>query len=130
MPRPVLCKRDPAQESDVQKWIIAVLGEDVFQGVPYEEALKDGIILCRVMNTLSPGSIPKINTSGSNFKLMENVTRFQQAIINYGVHKADIFQTNDLSEKKDLANVTNTMFALGRAAQKHADWTGPQLAAD
>ena len=33
----------------------------------------------------------------------------------YGVDKADIFQTNDLFEKKDLANVTNTIFALGRA---------------
>ena len=27
----------------------------------------------------------------------------------------DIFQTNDLSEKRDMGSVTNTMFALGRA---------------
>ena len=33
----------------------------------------------------------------------------------YGVPKADIFQTNDLFEKKDIANVTNTIYALGRA---------------
>ena len=33
----------------------------------------------------------------------------------YGVDKVDIFQTNDLSEKKDVANVTNTLYALGRA---------------
>lgn len=44
-----------------------------------------------------------------------NNYRFQQAIVTYGVNKADIFQTNDLSEKKDLGNVTNTLFALGRA---------------
>ena len=43
--------------------------------------------------------------------------RFQEALVNYGVNKADIFQTNDLSEKKDLANVTNTMFALGRTVR-------------
>ena len=41
--------------------------------------------------------------------------RFQAALVQYGVSKGDIFQTNDLSEKKDIANVTNTMFALGRA---------------
>ena len=45
------------------------------------------------------------------------VYRFQEALVNYGVNKADIFQTNDLSEKKDLANVTNTMFALGRTVR-------------
>ena len=33
----------------------------------------------------------------------------------YGVDKADIFQTNDLFEKKDVANVTNTIYALARA---------------
>ena len=41
--------------------------------------------------------------------------RFQEALVDYGVGKADIFQTNDLSEKKDIANVTNTIYALGRA---------------
>ncbi len=32
----------------------------------------------------------------------------------YGVSKVDIFQTNDLWEKKDMANVTNTLCALAR----------------
>ena len=41
--------------------------------------------------------------------------RFQAALVEYGVDEADIFQTNDLSEKKDIANVTNTLYALGRA---------------
>jgi hypothetical protein len=35
--------------------------------------------------------------------------------VKYGVEKVDIFQTNDLFEKKDMANVTNTIFMLGRA---------------
>ena len=43
------------------------------------------------------------------------IFRFQAALIEYGVNKHDIFQTNDLSEKKDIANVTNTIYALGRA---------------
>ena len=36
-------------------------------------------------------------------------------MIEYGVDEADIFQSNDLAEKRDLGAVTNTMFALGRA---------------
>ena len=73
----VLCKRNSMQESEVQKWIEAVLNEPFpDDGKAYEDVLKDGVILCKLMNTLSPGSIPKINISGANFKLMENVSRY------------------------------------------------------
>jgi len=125
MPRPVVCKRNSIQEIEVQKWIEDILNEPF--PIQYEEALKDGVILCRVMNTLSPGAIKKINMSGASFKLMENITRFHEALINYGVDKEDIFQTNDLFEKKDPAAVTNTIYALGRAVLKHPEWQGPQL---
>ena len=64
------------QEYQVQKWIEAVLNEPFPEGKPYEDVLKDGVILCKLMNTLSPGSIPKINVSGAHFKLMENVSRY------------------------------------------------------
>ena len=46
------------------------------------------------------------------------LNRFHEALIKYGVEKHELFQTNDLSEKKDIANVTNTLFALGRAVGK------------
>ena len=103
------------QELEIQKWIEAVLNEPFPQGKLYEDALKDGVILCKLMNVLAPGSIKKIHEKGAHFKLTENVTRFQEAIAEYGVHLDDIFQTNDLSEKKDIANVNNTLFRLGVA---------------
>ena len=111
----VLCKRDAAQEAEIQRWIESVLGEKFPAGKTFEDSLKDGIILCNLMNKLSPGIVPKINTSGPSFKMMENVNKFHEALIKYGVSKVDIFQTNDLSEKKDIANVVNTLCALGRA---------------
>lgn len=46
--------------------------------------------------------------------MMENINNFQQAIKAYGVADLDVFQTVDLWEKKDIAQVTNTLFALGR----------------
>lgn len=36
----------------------------------------------------------------------------------YGVADIDVFQTVDLWEKKDIAQVTNTVFALGREVIK------------
>ncbi len=41
--------------------------------------------------------------------------RFHEALLKYGVNKVDMFQTNDLAEKKDIAAVVNTICALGRA---------------
>lgn len=81
----------------------------------YEESLKDGIILCKLMNKLKPGAIPKINTTGASFKMMENINMFQKALKDYGVPDLDGFQTVDLWEMKDIAQVTSTIFALGRA---------------
>lgn len=69
----VLCKRDPEQELKAQAWIESVLNEKFSK--PFEDELKDGILLCRLINQLSPGSVIKIQTSGPNFKLMENVNR-------------------------------------------------------
>ena len=50
---------------------------------------------------------------------MNIVNRFHKALLQYGLEKHDLFQTNDLSEKKDIANVTNTIFALGRAVSSN-----------
>lgn len=66
-------KRDPQQEKEAQEWIENVLGEKFPPGVPFEDYLRDGTVLCKLMNKLAPGSIPKINTSGGQFKMMENI---------------------------------------------------------
>ena len=43
--------------------------------------------------------------------------RFQEACKKYGVPEMDVFQTIDLAEKKDIAKVTSTIFALGSAVR-------------
>ena len=42
----------------------------------FEDVLKDGVVLCQLMNKISPGSIKKIQTRGTNFQLMENIQRY------------------------------------------------------
>ncbi|XP_076057903.1 muscle-specific protein 20 transgelin [Oratosquilla oratoria] len=123
----MLGKRDKEQDAEAQAWIEAVLDEKFPEGVAYEDAIRDGQILCRLINTLAPGSIKKINTSGAQFKLMENINNFTDAIRKYGVPIVDLFQTIDLWEKKDIAQVTATIHALGRTTYKHPEWTGPCL---
>lgn len=101
-------------DKEAQTWIETVLGFKFPAGETYEEVLKDGQILCRLINKLKPGSIAKINESGGQFKMMENLNNFQKALKEYGVSDCDVFQTVDLWEKKDISQVTNTIFAVGR----------------
>uniref|UniRef100_A0A1B0AF76 Transgelin n=1 Tax=Glossina pallidipes TaxID=7398 RepID=A0A1B0AF76_GLOPL len=120
-------KRNPQMDKEAQEWVEAILGEKFPGGVAYEDHLKDGQVLCKLINTLTPNAVPKVNSSGGQFKMMENINNFQKAIKDYGVPDLDVFQTVDLWEKKDIAQVTNTIFALGRACYKHAEFQGPFL---
>lgn len=70
-----------------------------------EDILKNGVVLCNLMNKIQPGSIKKIQAKGTNFQLMENIQRFQDAIKKYGVPQEEIFQTADLFEKRNIAQV-------------------------
>ncbi|CAL8112713.1 unnamed protein product [Orchesella dallaii] len=122
----ILGKRDPEQEREAQEWMESILGQK-FPAVPYEDALCDGVVLCEVMNKLKPGSIPKINRGGGQFKMMENANNFIKAIEAYGVPKIDLFQSIDLCEKKDIGQVTGCIFALGRTTYRHPEYQGPSL---
>lgn len=117
-------KRDPVKDKEAQEWIEAILGEKFPAGKLYEDVLRDGVVCCNLINKIKPNSVPKVNDSGaSSFKLMENVNNFQKALKAYGVPDQDVFQTVDLYEKKDISQVTNTFFALGRAVSIH--WLEP-----
>ncbi|MCL4151548.1 UNVERIFIED_CONTAM: hypothetical protein GTU68_048657 [Idotea baltica] len=95
------------------EWISAVLGEKLPPGNP-DDILKDGVILCNLMNKLAPGSVKKIQTSGGSFKLMENIQRFQAGVKAYGVPMEEVFQTADLFEKRNIPQVFLSLYALGR----------------
>ena len=84
------------------------------------------------MNKLQPNAIPKFVTKGVGFKLRENISLFRKQPIfcynsyhiytcqienaarDYGLLDADLFQTVDLYEKRNIAQVTQCIFALGR----------------
>lgn len=95
-------KRDPVKDKEAQAWIEEFLGFKFPAGQLYEDVLKDGVVLCKLINKIKPGSVNKINEGGATFKLMENVNNFQLALKNYGIPDIDVFQTVDLFEKKDI----------------------------
>lgn len=110
-------KRDPLVEDEVLQWCGAIIGEPIPSGA-YEDVLKDGVILAKVINKLIPGCIPKINTSGGNFKFMENINAVQKGMKKFGVPPEDLFQTVDLFEKRNIPAVTSSIMALGRTCMQ------------
>lgn len=105
------------------EWIFAVLGEKVPAG-QYEDILKDGIVLCKLANKLTPGSVKKIQERGTNFQLMENIQRFQAAIKKYGLPEEEIFQTADLFERRNIPQVTLSLYALARLVSFFNEYNG------
>lgn len=64
----------------------------------------------RLMNKLKPGSIPKIHTQGGPMKLRENIGLFQDAARAYGVSSSEVFQAVDCFDKKNIQQVTVSIF--------------------
>lgn len=78
------------------------------------EVLKDGVILCKLVNAIKAGSVRKVNESKMAFKCMENITAFSDAAKLMGVPPQETFQSVDLWERQNLNAVVICLQSLGR----------------
>merc|ERR1712045_390696 len=58
---------------------------DMKDQIDFAEHLKDGSVLCTLINCLQPGSVKKINTLKAPFKQRENIEMYLKACGNYGL---------------------------------------------
>ncbi|KAG8225560.1 hypothetical protein J437_LFUL002077 [Ladona fulva] len=103
------------------EWIKIVTGEDINVSGDednFYQTLKDGALLCRLVNKMQPGSVKKINGGSLAFKLMENINAFLESAKKMGVPPEETFQTVDLWEKQNLHSVVICLQSLGRKASK------------
>nr|XP_019957220.1 PREDICTED: calponin-2-like [Paralichthys olivaceus] len=108
-------KYDLQKEEELRSWIEEVTGESI--GPDFQKGLKDGVILCKLINTLQPGSVKKINHSALNWPQMENLTNFIKAITVYNLKPHDLFECNDLFECGNMTQVQTTLLALASMAK-------------
>ncbi|CAM9693233.1 unnamed protein product [Chrysoparadoxa australica] len=117
---------DYAAEEKAQQWIEGVTGEAVEGG--FGPGLKDGVLLCKLLNGIKAGTVKRINASKMPFKQMENVSSFLKACRVLGVPEHSLFETVDLFEEKDLGLVVQCLFALGCAVKRTCpEFAGPHL---
>ncbi|XP_015929975.1 myophilin [Parasteatoda tepidariorum] len=117
-------KYDTALAGQTLEWMKDVMQlEDIDTSGDREkfyELLKDGQVLCRLINVLQPGSIPekKINNTKMAFKCMENINLFLEQVKKLGVPAEETFQTVDLWEQQNLTSVLICLQSLARKASK------------
>ena len=106
--------RDPKAEEDVRRWIGAVLSQPIRGNL--QQTLRDGVILCHLINVIRPGSVMKINAGRMPFLLMENINNFLAGCRAMGVADGDLFVTVDLYENQNFTQVVRCIIALSRRA--------------
>lgn len=117
---------DEERMQEVLDWISAVLGDDSVKKQPFKEVLKNGVVICELINKIAPGSVKRIQKKGTKFTFMENIEAYQKGSAAYGVPEEDRFMPTDLVEARNLKAVTKGLYALGRTA-KNKGYEGPVL---
>ncbi|XP_060534490.1 myophilin [Cylas formicarius] len=117
--RKVNAKYNEELASESLEWIGRVTGDNVNTAGDMDnfyETLKDGTLLCKLVNSIKPGIVKKVNQSTMAFKCMENINAFLQAARDLGVPAQETFQTVDLWERQNLNSVVICLQSLGRKA--------------
>jgi len=115
------------------EWVKLITGEPINTNGDMDnffEVLKDGVILCKLVNAINPGSVKRINESKMAFKCMENLTAFVDACIKvFNVPNQETFQSVDLWERQNLNAVVICLQSLGRKVGQYGKPTiGPKEA--
>jgi hypothetical protein len=113
-------KFDAELSEEARQWIEAAIDESISplwdSADAVHECLKDGKILLKLINVIRGKSI-KINSQSMAFKQMENINNFLKECEAMDMVKTDLFQTADLYDNKNIPQVINSLYALGRKCQ-------------
>jgi len=104
-------KYDSSRASKAQKWLEAALGE-TFSEPTLQEALKDGVRLCKALNLVYPGTIPKISDKATVYVQRENVDKYVKACGRLGFNKSLLFDVPDLYDGKNMTKVVENVYEL------------------
>jgi len=87
-----------SNEKEARTFIEDVVGEQLKGDLQSE--LKSGVILCKLMNKLKPGSIFNINNGKMSFMMMDNIQSYINACKKHGIPQSNLFVIADLFEGK------------------------------
>jgi len=121
-------KYSPELEQGAKTWIRKLLGDEtLFTKDSLANELKSGTLFCKIINTIQPNIIPRVNTSKFPYAQMENIGNYLKACVSMGLPKTDLFDTPDLYDKKNLNLVILHIHVLARFVANMEGYTGPKI---
>ncbi|KAI9312374.1 kinase-like domain-containing protein [Dichotomocladium elegans] len=106
-------------EHEALDFLNEILGEYVILNCEnLHDELKDGVLLCNLVNKLRPGTIKHVGQRDLSFVKMDNITRFLQGARQLGLNDSQLFETIDLFEAKDMQAVIRTILVIARRYHK------------
>ncbi|XP_073988118.1 transgelin calponin-3 [Rhodnius prolixus] len=120
--RKINSKYSEEHAQECLEWIKVITDEPINTSGDMDnffETLKDGTLLCRLVNIMKAGSVKKINENKMAFKCMENINNFLEVARLMGVPAQETFQTVDLWERQNLNSVVICLQSLGRKGSQY-----------
>ncbi|PRP81726.1 hypothetical protein PROFUN_10826 [Planoprotostelium fungivorum] len=118
-------KRDPDFEMSLLEWIEETVNDSCTHPLDFAESLKSGVMLCRMINVVSPNSVKKIDERNIPLVMIENINCYLRACWALNVPSSSLFVANDLYTKKNIPQVIANVFTVARLASCRSDWKGP-----
>jgi len=98
-------------EQQVKQWVERV-ARVTFIDTEWWNELKNGKILCGLMEALNPGSIPCVYDSNAEFLVRRNIQFFLNAAEEFGVPRTGLFSVSDLRNGENIPFVIQTIHDL------------------
>ena len=93
---------------------------------PLTSILKNGVMLCTLMNKLSPSSVPSITEGADEMQIKQNLIFFIEAAKEWGVATSELCSISDIL-LQDSPQVLSSLESLAKAISLHPDYDGPSL---
>eukprot|EP00483_Globobulimina_turgida_P001276 UN01278 len=109
-------KVEQEQVEEVQQYLSQVVGENL-NGDLFDE-LKDGTILCRLLNEIYPNICKKFKQSKAAFVARNNISIYLAGCKSLGMTQMDLFETRDLYDLQAPHAVLNNIYAVSAISRK------------
>jgi hypothetical protein len=114
-------KEDPELERKTGEWIEDVLGKSIADPSNLYLSLKDGVVLCELINKIQPNAVkkfvtPKLGKPLHVLQERENINQYLGACYKIGMSRDALFVVSDLHGRQGMSSVIQNLTALSQKA--------------
>jgi len=115
----------PEREEEAKAWIQEVLKIKINGSLI--DALKDGVILCKLANAVREGTCKKFKESKIAFVCRQNIEIYLIGCEQLGLKSTDRFESRDLYDGQRPKAVIDNIFALSASSRNIPSFKGPYI---